>query len=184
MRPYLFAAFAIIFTFELRSFRAAVLNWAKRDLDARTALAADNLHEPLRAGDLRFIQTFSQACESEGARLTIFNAPSGVFFDSHNQSEPLHDRLFATYPADDFTIRLGLPLSRVLAPFHRAQWGFCLTAILSAFGVLLIFYYTYRQRVRLHELVRLELFWGLSPHMPLAASLHRYRRVHCPLQIY
>lgn len=151
-------AFATTFAFELGSFRATVLDWAQRDLDARTVLAADHLDEPLRTGNFKALQAFARTCQAESARLTVFSAPGGLYFDSEPPRAKDQPRLYATAPAGEYTIRLGLPLSRVLVPFHRARLGFLFAALASASGVLLVFYLSYRQRVRVRELARLERF--------------------------
>ena len=51
-------------------------------------------------------------------------------------------------------MRLGLPMSRVLAPYRRAHFGFLLAALVGGAGVLLVVLFTVRQRVRMRELAR------------------------------
>lgn len=152
------AAFALFFARETASFRAAVVEWATRDLQTRTTLAAATLREPLETGDFRRIHAFGETCSADGVRLTVFTAPGGLFFDSLRAGTSAPDALYASAKCGEYTVRLGLPRARVLAPFERAKTGFWLAALLGGAGVLLVFYFTYRQRVRIRELKRLEAF--------------------------
>lgn len=151
-------AFAGLFLGETASFRKAVVSWAERDLKTRTELAAETLEEPLRTGDFRRIHAFGDACAADGVRLTVLVGERGVFFDSVRKGESVPESLYAAHPCGEYMIRLGLPRERVLAPFNRARLGFLLSALLGGTGVLLVFFTTYRQRVRIRELDRLERF--------------------------
>ena len=151
-------AFAGLFWGEMASFRNAVVSWAERDLKTRTELAAETLEEPLRTGDFKRIHAFGDACAADGVRFTVLVGAKGVFFDSVRKSDKLPKSLYATHPCGEYTIRLGIPRARVLAPFNRARVGFILAALLGGAGVLLVFFATYRQRVRIRELKRLERF--------------------------
>lgn len=146
------------FAVEMGSFRRAVEEWAARDLSARTELAAANLREPLRTGDFRSLYAFGSACESEGLQLTVFSAGGGVFYDSHKQGTAVGDVVYAIAKSGEFSVRLGLSCERVLAPFRRARFGFVLAALAGGAGMLLVFFFTYRQHVRIRELARLEKF--------------------------
>lgn len=150
------------FAVELGSFRRAVEEWAARDLAARTELAAANLREPLRTGDFKALYAFGAACENEGLQLTVFSAGGGLFYNSQpttNSRQLTADAVvYATAASGEFSVRLGLPRERVLAPFRRARLGFLLAALAGGAGMLLVFFFTYRQHVRIRELARLEKF--------------------------
>jgi len=146
------------FAVEMGSFRRAVEAWAFRDLSARTELAAANLREPLWTGDFKALYAFGAACEGEGLQLTVFSAGGGVFYDSRRHGVAVGDVVYARARSGEFFVRLGLPRERVLAPFRRARYGFLLAALAGGAGMLLVFFFTYRQHVRIRELARLEKF--------------------------
>lgn len=152
------AAISAIFAVEASAFRRSVAEWARRDLDTRTALAASTLREALETGDFRRIHAFGDACSGDGVRLTVLSGPNGIFFDSVRAGENVPESMYASAPCGEYTVRLGLPLERVMAPFNRARTGFALAALAGGAGVLLVFFATYRQRVRIRELKRLERF--------------------------
>ena len=152
------AAFAALFWTEAASFKRAVVSWAARDLATRTELAAETLKEPLATGDFRRIHTFGDTCAADGVRLTVQIGERGVFFDSVRKGDEVPESIYVSRPCGEYTVRLGLPLYRVLAPFRRARFGFLLAALLGGAGVLMVFFSTYRQRVRIRELKRLERF--------------------------
>ena len=152
------AAFAAVFVMEATSFKTAVVEWARRDLETRTALAAATLREPLATGDFRRIHAFGDECLADGVRFTVLSGPRGVFFDSVRHGADVPETMYASSPCGEYTVRLGLPLDRVLAPFNRAKAGFLLAALVGGAGVLLVFFVTYRQRMRIRELGRLEKF--------------------------
>ena len=143
-----------VFVVEMRSFREAVVGWAARDLKVRTTLAAANLQEPLATGDFRRIHAFGEDCAADGVRLTVFSGPGGVVFDSSGRRAGMEASIFDEQPCGDFRVRLGLPVSRVLAPYRRARYGFALAAFMGGSAVLLILLFTLRQRARLRELAR------------------------------
>ena len=149
----LFGAVAV-FVSETRSFRDAVSSWAKRDLEARTELAASTLEDAVSTGDFRRIHEFGEACSAEGVRLTVLSAPGGIVFDSVGRGDRTEDCLFAVRPCGEFRVRLGLPVSRVMAPYHRARIGFLLAGVVGGVGVLFVLLFTYRQRARMRELAR------------------------------
>ena len=149
----LFGAVAV-FVSETHSFREAVFSWARRDLDARTELAAATLKESVATGDFRRIHEFGEACSAEGVRLTVLSAPGGTVFDSVGRGAQAEECLFAVRPCGEFRVRLGLPLSRVLAPYRRARIGFLLAGVVGGVGVLFVLFFTFRQRARLRELAR------------------------------
>lgn len=150
--------FAIVFKIELGSFRNAVIEWASRDLKVRTELAASTLEEPLKTGDFAKIHAFGNHCNEDGMRLTVFSAPGGLVFDSKEYGSEAPAAIYETKDSGEFKVRLGLPLEKVLAPFRRARFSFILAALVGAAGVLLVFFVTYRQRVHIRELAKLEKF--------------------------
>ena len=152
------AGAAVSFALEARSFREAVCEWALKDLAPRTALAAATLKDPLETGDFRRVHEFGEQCAAEGVRFTVFSAPGGLVFDSAASDADFPGAIYVSRPCGDFKVRLGLPLTRVMAPFHRARLGFLLAAAVGGAGVLLVFLFTYRQRMRLEEMRKLERF--------------------------
>ena len=149
---------AVSFALEARSFRAAVRTWAQRDLEPRTELASSSLREPLETGDFRRGHAFGEQCAAEGVRFPVFSAPGGLVFDSAASDADFPEAIYVSRPCGDFKVRLGLPLARVMAPFRRARLGFLLAAAVGGAGVLLVFLFTYRQRMRLEEMRKLERF--------------------------
>ena len=152
------AVLVALFAHELRDFRRAVVGWADRDLKVRAELAAATLSEPLATSDFRRIHAFGDDCARDGVRLTVRGAHGGVFFDTLRQGEPEADSLYETASCGEFTVRLGMPLARVLAPVERARKGLVLAGCLGGFAVLIVFFFSCRQRVRIRELARLERF--------------------------
>lgn len=157
-----FVFVSVVFVREMRAFRRSVLEWAGNDLESRTRIAVEALGGPLRSGDFAAVSAFNRQCVADDVRLSVFGKPKGLVFDSLGGfRDSARDGMFlygATADAGDFEIRLGLPLGRVLAPFNRARWSFALAALVGVTGVLLFFFVTYRQRVRIRELAKLERF--------------------------
>ena len=157
--PSLFVALGLfgavaVFVSETHSFRDAVFSWAQRDLESRTELASSTLEESVETGDFRRIHEFGADCSAKGVRLTVLSAPGGIVFDSVGKGTPQEESIFVTRPCGEFRVRLGLPVSRVLAPYRRAQIGFLLAAIVGGTGVLSVLLFTFRQRARMRELAR------------------------------
>lgn len=150
-------ALVVYFVGELHDYHWSVVGWAARDLRVRTELAAATLDEPLRTSDFRRIHAFGDACADDGVRLTVFSG-HGVFFDSLRAGAEEPHALYAEQPCGEFTVRLGLPYARVLAPVEKARKGLLLAGCLGGCSVLVVFFFTYRQRVRIRELARLERF--------------------------
>jgi signal transduction histidine kinase len=150
--------FAVLFSRETLSFREAVVAWAARDLKTRATQAAVTLRDALETGDLQRIHRFGADCRSDGVQLTVFTPPGGLYFDSLPAGTPPSPSRYVSVPCGEYTVRLGLPLARILAPFERAKSVLALAALLGGAVVLLVFYLTYRQRVRIAELKRLETF--------------------------
>ena len=157
--PSLFVALGLfgavaVFVSETHSFRDAVFSWAQRDLESRTELASSTLKEAVETGDFRRIHEFGADCSAKGVRLTVLSAPGGIVFDSVGKGTPQEESIFVTRPCGEFRVRLGLPVSRVLAPYRRAHIGFLLAAIVGGTGVLSVLLFTFRQRARMRELAR------------------------------
>ena len=152
-------AFALAFAYELLSYQAAVVGWAKGDLESRARLAADSLAEPLRTQNMRELQRLGDGFVSNGMRLRVTGVHGGIgmVFDTHRDADEGY--LFSSrHASGDHDVILGLPRSRVTAPFRRAVLGFVLAGLVGVAGVLLFFFVTYRQRVRIRELAKLEKF--------------------------
>ena len=151
--------FASAFAYELLSYQAAVVGWAKSDLESRARLAADSLAEPLRTQNMRELHRLGDEFISNGMRLRVTGVHGGIgmVFDTHRDADKGY--LFSSrHASGDHDVILGLPLSRVTAPFRRAVLGFVLAGLVGVAGVLLFFFVTYRQRVRIRELAKLEKF--------------------------
>lgn len=152
-----FAGLVSVFIVESICFRRAVLGWAAHDLDVRTSLAASTLRDPLRTGSLGSVFEAGAASAADGMRLTVFSAGGGVVYDSVADGGG-EEYIFSESESAGCIVRLGVPVSRVLAPFRRASVGFLLAALTGAAGVLLFFFAAYRQRVRMREMARVEAF--------------------------
>ena len=148
----------VMFARELQGFRRAIVGWAERDLRARTELAAETLSVPLVSSDFRRIHAFGNECKRAGIRLTVLSANGGTFFDTRRKGEAVPLSLSADQSCGEFVVRLALPLSRVLEPVERARRGLVLAGCLGGFAVLIVFFFTFRQRVRIRELARVERF--------------------------
>ena len=151
--------FALAFAYELLAYQAAVVGWAKGDLESRARLAADSLAEPLRTQNMRELHRLGDEFVSNGMRLRVTGVHGGIgmVFDTHLDAD--RGYLFSSrHASGDHDVILGLPLSRVTAPFRRAVLGFVLAGLIGVAGVLLFFFVTYRQRVRIRELAKLEKF--------------------------
>ena len=151
--------FALAFAYELFSYQAAVVGWAKSDLESRAHLAAGSLAEPLRTQNMRELHRLGGEFVSSGMRLRVTGVHGGIgkVFDTHRDSGERY--LFSSrHASGEYDVILGLPRSHVTAPFRRAVLGFVLAGLVGVAGVLLFFFVTYRQRVRIRELAKLEKF--------------------------
>jgi len=153
-----FAVFAVAFFYEIVSYQEMVVGWAYGDINSRAHLAASNLTEPLRTQDFGTIRRIGAACEADGVHLLVTSERGGVFYDSRPKGA--QDRPFYSErcPSGEYQVSVGMPQTRVRAPFKRAVRGFFLAGLVGVAGVLLFFFVTYRQRVRIRELKRLEKF--------------------------
>ena len=151
--------FAAAFVYELLSYQTAVVGWAKGDLEARARLAADRLEDPLRTQNMREIQRLGNEFAVHGLRLRVTGVHGGIgmVFDTHRDADGGY--LFSDrHESGDYDVLLGMPRAQVTAPFRRALLGFALAGLVGVAGVLLFFFVTYRQRVRIRELAKLEKF--------------------------
>jgi len=154
-----FVGFLAAFGWELFAYQHKVVEWAQRDLQSRADLAAANLEEPLRTQDFRKIHAFGDKVKEDGYRLSIFDANGrGRVFDTYRNPELDPPQYHADQKCGEYLVRLWIPTSRVLKPFLRALIGVALAGLVGIAGVLLFFFITYRQRVRIRELKRLEKF--------------------------
>ena len=138
-----FVAFAAAFVYELFSYQSAVIGWARSDLEARAHLAGARLEEPLRTQNFSEIRRVGDEFSADGLRLRITGIHGGVgtVFDTHREADAGY--LFSDRCASgEYDVLLGLPLSRVTAPFRRARLGFLLAGLVGMAGVLLLFFVT------------------------------------------
>ena len=147
-------AFFAAFGGATRIFRSTLLSWARRELAARTELAAGSLAEPLATGDFRKVREFAETCRANGERLTVMSGPRGLVFDSLGADADDSGFIYETRPSGSFSVRLGLPLGRTLEPCSEARRLFTFAGIASAAAMVVVFLLVYRQRVRIPELKR------------------------------
>lgn len=152
-----FVVFLTAFAWELAAYQRKVVGWAKRDLDSRVRLTAANLSEPLRTQDIRRIHAIGDELRDEGLRLRVRTAAGGRFYDSFAATGDT-GMLWAQTTDDEYVIGIGVSDGQVFAPFRRALIGVSLAGLVGIAGVLLFFFITYRQRVRIRELAKLERF--------------------------
>ena len=153
-----FAGFAGAFVYELFAYQRMAVSWASGDVNSRAHLAASNLVEPLATQDFRRIQGIGAACEADGVHLVVRTDRGGVVFDSRSRKDGTPLLFSVPCPSGEYLVTVGVPLNRVQAPFNRALRGFCLAGLVGMAGVLLFFFVTYRQRVRIRELKKVERF--------------------------
>ena len=162
-----FAAVFAAFVWQLSIYWRNVRAWAEQDLQSRADLAAIVLAEPLRTLDFKAVQSFGASCRPEGLRLRICHGPA--FFDASGNDEGrrgFYDTmgeadvpcLFKVAKSGDYVIGVGRPSFRLLLPFLKALVVIVLAGLLGGAGVVLFFVATWRQRLRIRELARLERF--------------------------
>ena len=142
----------------VRGFTQAVVRWAQGDLDSRAELAARTLEEPLRTQDFKAIRAFADSCRASGMFLEIRSRAGGVVFDSRARDERSIDCLGSDHASGEYLVTVSVPSTLVRAPLYRAVPGFALAGLVGMAGVLLFFLVTYRQRVRIRELKKVEEF--------------------------
>jgi len=154
-----FAGFVIAFGWELFAYQHKVVEWAKRDLQSRADLAAANLEEPLRTQDFRRIHEFGAKCRADGYRLCVRDAVGhGRVYESDSVPPGHGAQYHAVQACGEYVVCLWIPRWQVMRPFRRALIGVSLAGLVGMAGVLLFFFVTYRQRVRIRELARVEKF--------------------------
>ena len=154
------AAFALLVAasaVNLRAYRRAIIESAARDLGARAEVAARYLEEPLRTLDFARVRRFGDECRARGYELSVVSAAGGHLFDTLEIGRE-GEWLGASAVCGENRVVLRRPASETLAPFRRALGVFALAAVLGASGMFVVFFITYRQRVRIRELKRLEKF--------------------------
>ena len=152
-----FVGFAVAFGYELIAYQNKAVEWANGDLNSRAHLAAANLEEPLRTQDFAAVRRIGAACEADGVHLVVMSGKGLVY---RSQTPGVKDLpIFSERcPSGEYEVMIGMPQARVLTPFKRAIRGFFLAGFVGVAGVLLFFFVTYRQRVRIRELAKLEKF--------------------------
>lgn len=168
----LLAAMAFIvvlaaFVWQLFVYQRNVWAWSWQNLQSRADLAAIVLAEPLRTLDFKTIQAFGDKCRAEGLRLRICHGPA--FFDVSENDEGLrgfYDTMgeadvpchFKVAKSGSYVIGIGRPSFQMLMPFLKALVVIVLAGLLGVVGVILFFVVTWRQRMRIRALARLEKF--------------------------
>lgn len=174
-----FAGLIAILVAEIGTFHDSVLDWARRDLGAQTALAAGEIGDAIAAEDFRRIHAFGDKCAAEGVRVTILSSRGGVKFDSaagaskggpgarpevdaairdgvastmRTSSVTGRETLFCARRIGDSVVRLGIPAERVFAPVKKSRLGLLLAGLVGAFGLTLVFLFVERLLVRVREL--------------------------------
>ena len=173
---------AVIYAFvsESRMFRAAVVEWASRDLAARTELAAQALEEPLAVGDFRRLRLFGDECRNAGVRLTVLSAPGGMIYDTLSAAHGHHAAcpevvearekgvghafrrsatadeqfLYCARKIDGGFVRLAVPQSRVFALVDRSRTPTLLAGLAGVCAFLFISLFTGRLRARYRALAQ------------------------------
>lgn len=174
-----FVGLIAILVAEIGTFHDSVLDWARRDLGAQTALAAGEIGDAIAAEDFRRIHAFGDKCAAEGVRVTILSSLGGVKFDSESgaskggpgarpevdaairdgvgstmrtSSVTGRETLFCARRIGDSVVRLGIPSERVFAPVRKSRLGLLLAGLVGAFGLTLVFLFVERLLVRVREL--------------------------------
>ena len=153
-----FAGFVVAFGYELFSYQEKAVEWANGDINSRAHLAAANLAEPLRTQDFATIHRIGAACEADGVHLVVLSDRGGIVYRSQTFGRDDLPIFSERCPSGEYEVMIGMPQARVMAPFKRAIRGFALAGLVGMAGVLLFFFVTYRQRVRIRELAKLEKF--------------------------
>lgn len=168
----LLAAMAFIvvlaaFAWQLFVYQRNVWAWSRQNLQSRADLAAIVLAEPLRTLDFKAIQSFGEKCRAEGLRLRICHG--SAFFDVSENDEGLrgfYDTMgeadvpchFKVAKSGNYVIGIGRPSFQMQMPFLKALVVIVLAGLLGVVGVILFFVVTWRQRLRIRALARLEKF--------------------------
>ena len=170
--PAMLAAVAFVgclaaFIWQFIAYQKDVKAWSEADLKSRAELAASTLAEPLRTLDFKAIQKVADRLKADGLRLRITESPFGVsesdcrtgFFDTCGEPYPVDvPCMFKVAQTGDFFVGVGRPVAKMLLPFLGSLLVIALAVLVGVAGVLLFFFVTYRQRVRIRELAKLERF--------------------------
>ena len=170
--PAVLAAVAFVgclaaFVWQLVVYQRNVSRWSESDLKSRAELAASTLAEPIRTLDFKAIQKVADQLKADGLRLRITEGRFFVsegdglngFFDTCGEPYPADvPCIFEVARTDNFFVGVGRPSFQMLLPFLGALLVIVLAALVGIAGVLLFFFVTYRQRVRIRELAKLERF--------------------------
>lgn len=156
LSAFALAVFTAAFVCEYKSFKTAVIGWAKGDISSRSQQAAATLSQSLLTDDFMRIRQFGEMCAKDGFRLCVRNKAGGLFFDTApGDTTPV---FWGKGECGEYVVSVGVSEETVLRPFRRAATGFVLAGLVGTAGVLLFFFVIYRQRVRIRELSRLEKF--------------------------
>lgn len=145
-----FAAFAALLIHESAAYRASVVEWATRDLNARAELAAEALAEAPATGDFATIRAFGDECRQAGLRFTLFSPPGGIMYDALGGKD--NDLSVTRSTKGGYRIRLSIPAEKVLEPSRRTFTGLVLAGLAGASGLLLVFLFTSRLQRHNREL--------------------------------
>lgn len=162
-----FVAVFAAFAWQLAVYQRNVRAWSEQELQSRADLAAIVLAEPLRTLDFRAIQAFGDKCRADGLRLRICHGD--LFFLSEDEGSGrigFYDTtgeadlpcLFKTARSGDYRIGVGRPVWHLLRPVVMSIAVIVLAGLLGIAGVVLFFFVTWRQRLRIRALARLERF--------------------------
>lgn len=162
-----FLAVFVAFIWQLFVYQRSVQSWSEQELQSRADLAAIVLAEPLRTLDFKAIQSFGDTCKAEGLRLRICHGQ--VFFLSEDADAGrmgFYDTtggadvpcIFKVAQSGNYRIGVGRPSIDMLLPFLRALTVIVLAGLLGVAGVVFFFVVTWRQRMKIRALARLEKF--------------------------
>ncbi len=149
----------LAFYMSMRSYRASVGSDARRELETRAEIAAERLAEPLRTQDFAAVSAFGDSCRERGYELSVRTSGGGRIFDTRSrEDEARRSWVSAGAERGGYRVSMHRPKDVVYAPFRRMYRLFVLAALAGASGMMFLFFAFYRQRVRIHELAKLERF--------------------------
>lgn len=160
-----FLAVLAAFLWQLVVYQRNVQSWSEQELQSRADLAAIVLAEPLRTLDFKAIQAFGDKCKADGLRLRICHGD--LFFVSPREDMVgFYDTtggadvpcIFKVTKSGNYRIGVGRPSIHMLLPFLGALTVIVLAGLLGVAGVIVFFVVTWRQRMRIRALAKLEKF--------------------------
>ena len=160
-----FLAVLAAFLWQLVVYQRNVQSWSEQELQSRADLAAIVLAEPLRTLDFKAIQAFGDKCKADGLRLRICHGD--LFFVSPRENrDGFYDTtggadvpcIFKVTKSGNYRIGVGRPSIHMLLPFLGALTVIVLAGLLGVAGVIVFFVVTWRQRMRIRALAKLEKF--------------------------